>query len=280
MPDLVFTQKLDAFLNKIYGYQGVSTRPTLTSGQIWAMPNVAMQYPWLENAAVNKLAPGKQYFLHYYQNQGYGPTNNECVTTSAIIAMNIMDDWLAAGLNRPSQADKILKDYTSDLDARGVWGWLYRFSTNSPLPGMMTPWQAVIALKHNANKLKKLYGKSYRVKLSARNTLKDLIQYMQDGKLMLLHGAWHKRLHPPPVTDKHLAYLGGGPHTMLLVGYDGDNDSWILLNPAHPWPVDKTKPPVNPRLYSMTTKELLEFWGRQFLFYPPRFAITTITPDA
>lgn len=279
MAEQKFTQKLDDFLDKIYGYQGTSTRPNFSSGKIWAMPDMPLQYPWATDTAEEALQPGEAYFLHYYQNQGYGPTENECVTTSAITIMNILKDWVAARQDRPAEADRLLPDYTRELDERGIWGWLYRFSTDSRLPGMMTPWQAMLALKDHARHLKKEYGKSYKVKLSVDHTLDDLVARMRAGKIMLIHGAWPNPLHSSPAKDKHLAFLGGMPHTMVLVGYDGDNDRWILLNPAHPWPVDKAKPPVKPVLYKMTTEKLIDFWGRQFLFYPARFAITTITPE-
>ena len=272
-------QKLNSILEKIYTYQGTPTRPNFSSGTIWAMPEIAIKVPWATNMPEGALKPGEQYFLHYYQNQGYGPTLNECVTTSAITIMNILKDWVAIRQGQSIEADKLLPDYTKKLDERGIWGWRYRFSTNSWLPGMMTPWQAIIALKDHATHLKEVYGKSYKIKLSVEHTVDDLIQLMREGKIMLLHGAWQKVLTNLPDKDRYLAYLGGTPHTMVLIGYEGEDDRWILLNPAHPWPVDKTKPPVKPVLYHMTTKGLLEFWGRQFLFYPTRFAITIITPE-
>lgn len=279
MAEQTFAQKLDDFLNKIYGYQGAPERPNFSSGKIWAMPDMALRYPWATDMPDEALQPGEKYFLHYYQNQGYGPTKNECVTTSAITIMNILKDWVAVRQNRQAEADKLLPDYTRELDDRRVWGWLYRFSTDSWLPGMMTPWQAVIALRDHAAYLKEEYGKSFEVKLSVGHTVDDLIERMRAGKIMLIHGAWQKLLSSPREKDKHLAYMGGTPHTMVLTGYDGDSDHWILLDPGYPRLADKTKPPVKPDLHKMTTENLLKFWGRQFLFYPTRFAITTITPE-
>jgi hypothetical protein len=76
-----------------------------------------------------------------------------------------------------------------------------------------------------------------------------------------------------------LAWLGGMPHTMVLVGYDAGQDVWMILNPADPWLTDRGTPALV-ALFRLTTQQLMDFWGRQFLFYPPRFAITTLVLGA
>lgn len=256
-------------LSGLYDYQGPIPRLEGVNGHIWAAPS---------NLPEESREP-REYFLHYFQSQGLGPTRNECVTTSAVMAMNIMEDRIASTIAGPVRyvSNLMLEDYIRELDARGFFGWKYRFSTKSPLPGMMSPWQAVIALGNHAAKLKEKYGKSYQVQLKPGCTLDDLIKHLTAGKIMLTHGAWHIKLTDP--INRHLAFMGGMPHTMLLVGYDAAEAEWIFLNPAEPWITDR-KSHMASALYHMKTEKLItDFWGRMFLFYPPRFSITVITPD-
>jgi hypothetical protein len=266
MTSLVAT--LDSTLEKIYGYHGPYDLPKQAAGAIWPLPA----------ALLAGYTPPDEYFLHYFQSQGYGPTNNECVTTSVVMSMNMIEDRIAAGGKGPIHfiADLHLEDYVRTLDQRGISGWKYRFSTNSPLPGMMTPAGAINALNDHAAELKAKYGKSYAVQLEPGRGVDDLIGNLQACRIILIHGAWPISLSGP--SNAQLALVGGMPHTMLLVGYDAGSDQWLLLNPAEPWLTQR--PPMPPgRFYQMTTQKLLEFWGRKFLFYPPRFSITTIAPD-
>lgn len=257
-----FKARLDNVFRWLYDYHGTTEKPILVTEKIWASP---------PNLPAESSDP-QNYFLHYFQSQLSGPTTNECVTTSAVMGMNIMEDLAASDTQTPLQfiSNLRLEEYTRDLDARGLRGWLYRFSTTSPLPGMMTPWQAVLALKNHSRKLKAKYGRSYKLRLRPWCTVDDLIGNLKQGKIMLIHGAWRIMLSTAK-RDRHLPFMGGMPHTMLLVGYDPENDSWLILDPAKNLP---------PSIRAMTTQKLLaEFWGRQFLFYPPRFSVTVISPD-
>lgn len=272
---------LDAFLDKLYRNRGEADPPKEITGKVWGMRSIAQPLPWTSNPPIGKSQPEEFYYLHYFQSQGYGPTTNECVTTSALMSMNMLKDLIALRQGRALEPDRNITEYTRDLDALGIRGWKYRFSTKSPFPGMMTPWQAILALNDYAASLRKKYGKSYLVKLSARHKLQDLIGELREGNIVLIHGAWkmtldrnNKKFGYNPL----LALLGGMPHTMLLVGYDGDASLWHLLNPADPWPEDRQKP-VTPKLYKMNTQQLMDFWGRKFLFYPPRFAVTRVAMD-
>lgn len=269
-----FIRWLDIFLDRLYRNRWEENPPNGISGQIWGMPSITLSIPWASDSP--------SYFLHYFQSQGYGPTTNECVTTSTLMSMNMLKDWVALHQGHLIEPDRGIEEYTHYLDELGFRGWKYRFSTKSPLPGMMTPWQAAIALKDFANSLQQKYGKSFRVKLSARHKLLDLIESLRDGNIILIHGAWQMTLDRSNKKlgyNALLAFLGGMPHTMLLIGYDGDTSQWLLLNPADPWPTDKQKP-VTPKISRMSTKQLMDFWGRKFLFYPPRFAFTTIQLNA
>jgi hypothetical protein len=260
---------LDSALDKFYGYRGPCDPPKRANGEIWPVP---------ANLLTGSLQPS-EYFLHYFQSQGYGPTPNECVTTSVVMGMNMLEDRIASGGVGPIRyvSDLRLEEYVRTLDGHGFSGWKYRFSTKSPLPGMMTPWQGILALKDHAAQLKAKYGKSYTIQLDPGRSVDDLIQNLQRYRIILLHGAWPISLTGP--ANIQLAFIGGMPHTMLLVGYDASRDQWSMLNPADPWLTQR--PPVPPgQLYQMTTQKLMQFWGRKFLFYPPRFSITTITPEA
>lgn len=273
-----FIRWLDAFLDRLYRNRWEANPPTGIAGQVWGMPSIALPFPWVSHPPTGNIQPGEFYFLHYFQSQGYGPTPNECVTTAALMSMNMLKDWMAVRQGHLPEPDRELEEYTRELDTLGLRGWRYRFSTQSPLPGMMTPWQAVTALKDFSAGLGKKYGKTYKLKLSARHKLLDLIEQLREGHIILIHGAWQMTLDRNNKNLRYnplLAFLGGMPHTMLLIGYDGDTSQWLLLNPADPWPADKHTP-VTPKIYKMNASQLMDFWGRKFLFYPPRFAFTTI----
>jgi hypothetical protein len=277
-----FIRWLDAFLNGLYRNRRDADPPKEIVGRVWGIPSIAQPFPWEPDSPIGNIQHGEAYFLHYFQSQGYGPTTNECVTTSTLMSMNMLKDLAALRYDRPIEPDRNISEYTRDLDALGIRGWKYRFSTKSPFPGMMTPWQAIFALKNFAASLEEKYGKSYKVKLSAHHKLPDLTERLREGNIILIHGAWQMTLDP---NNKKIGYnpllavLGGMPHTMVLIGYDGDTSQWLLLNPADPWPDDKHKP-VTPKISRMSTQQLMDFWGRKFLFYPPRFALTKITLDA
>jgi hypothetical protein len=254
-------------LNRIYSYHGTPKPPKEVKADVWGAPRGLPEGP--------PAAPS--YFLHYFQSQGLGPTTNECVTTSTVMAMNMIEDRIAAsrgGLAVEYGAALRIEDYIRNLDAMGVRGWWYRFSTKSILPGMMTPWGARHALRAHAAQMKKKYGRSYTVRTLPHQTTDELIRALEQEQIVLLHGAWQKRLTDP--TDRFLAVLGGMPHTMVLVGYEAAGGFWNILNPAEPWLKDRTGE-FTPRLFRMTTEQLVDFWGRKFLFYPPRFSITTLT---
>ncbi len=274
--------QLDRFLDSLYRYRGSYAPPLGINEPVWNMPP-DLPYPWLHRRPDGGFDPA-DYYLHYFQSQGYGPTQNECVTTSALISMNMLKDRAALSHGHPlaSLPDRNLEDYTHDLDGQGWRGWRYRFSTRSWLPGMMTPWQAVQAIRDHIASLEKDFGGSFRIKLSAWNTLDDLIAHLKRGDMILIHGAWAMTLDRGNTERGYnplLAWLGGMPHTMLLIGYDGGAAHWLLLNPADPWFTNRANPSA-PRLFRMSTQQLLDFWGRQFLFYPPRFAITVIASQA
>lgn len=269
-------QYLDDFLDRLYCYRGEYKLPEAASSLIWSLPPTNS----FTSRFIGEEPNPEEYFLQYFQSQGYGPTKNECVTTSVVMSMNMMKDRIAWSQEQSQHfPDRLLGDYTRELDNLGIRGWRYRFSTNSWLPGMMTPWQAVLALKDFAALLRTVHSKNYKVKLSGGHHLDDLIEFIKVGRIILIHGA--RRMTLSSERENYnllLPWLGGMPHTMVLVGYDGPSDQWVLLNPAKPWLTDRNS--LMPKgLDRMSTKDLLEFWGRRFLFYPPRFAVTVISSE-
>ncbi|HXF90574.1 MAG TPA: C39 family peptidase [Candidatus Nitrosotenuis sp.] len=125
--------------------------------------------------------------------------------------------------------------------------------------------RAVVVLNEHGNNLRETYGCGYTAQLTSGNTVDDLIQNLQNGYPTNIHIA-----RPVDIfdTNGHLAFFGGFPHTLTVVGYDANTDYWQLLDP------------INPNTYTeWKTKQLVDNWGRKFLFYPPRFSMTTLIPD-
>jgi hypothetical protein len=267
--EMRLSTSIDVLLERLYHYHGEIHEPSEVSTDIWATP-----------AGLPPEAPDtRDYFLHYFQSQGWGPTMNECVTTSTVMAMNMMEDRIAcAAGGGPLQflADLRLEDYIEALEARGLAGWRYRFPTRSPLPGMMPPWGARRAMREHSAALKRRYGRGYRVQTRSHLTVNDLVRALEERQIVLIHGAWPKKLGDS--RDAHLALLGGLPHTMLLAGYESGEGMWHLLNPGDPL-IKSREPAYQPRLYHMSTGQLMDFWGRRFLFYPPRCSITTLREE-
>jgi hypothetical protein len=223
---------------------------------------------------------------HYYQNQGMVPKTGpvECVTTSVVILMNMMKDRLAQELNQPPIPDISIREYAAKLDEMGFSGLRYRLPSDFFLAagrGWMHPvCQAPSALRKFAKELKQRYGRSFQVKQTSGNCLEDIIQAIQDGNFVIVHGLW-------PVKDpkESLYKFGGGPHSMVPVGVDSQVERVLLLNPAEPDP--KTIDPDNPasypvaRVYAMPAREFLDFWGRKsFLnLYTRPFTMTVVITE-
>src|SRR5574338_1079239 len=96
------TAALDALLDRIYNYHGEAKPPKAVDRDTWAVP-----------ARLPHETSTEGYFLHYFQSQGLGPTTNECVTTSTVMAMNMIEDRLRAGREAPVQfaADLRVEDF-------------------------------------------------------------------------------------------------------------------------------------------------------------------------
>ena len=137
-------------------------------------------------------------------------------------------------------------------------GWRYRFPARSPLPGMMPPSGSAPRHARPRRAAEGSHRASYTAKTRVHMSVEGLVPALAAGKVVLLHGAWQKRLSDP--RDRHLALLGGMPHTMLLAGYEPAADNWSLLNPAEPW-LARRDTPYHPHLFRMNTPQLMDFWG-------------------
>lgn len=195
--------------------------------------------------------------LHYHQSQFSVPVtgNVECVTTSVVVSMNMIKDIIARDLNTSPLPDIRVEDFANKLNGES---WKYRFpSYLKPVivGGWMHPvLQAPNTLKRYADVLRQHYGRSFFVRQTSGNTLKNIINNLQDGYPTMVHGMWGF----------------ARPHTMNVVGYNADDDKWIFLNTGET------------ELYLMSTESFKDFWSRKSPLngYTKSFTLTTLIPDS
>jgi len=137
---------------------------------------------------------------------------------------------------------------------------------------MLQPHLAVNALNEYGNGLRSTFGVGFRAEITSGNTVDDLITNLQNGYPTSIHISQDVNLFKPNGQfGDWRALIGGGPHTVTLAGYDANSDTWYILDPS----LD-----INNSYREWHTPELMDKWGRQFLGYPPRFAMTTLIPDS
>ncbi len=245
----------DKKLDQIYDYQGPVNPPTGITGQLWsALPGVLPGNYILNNYQVSQFPPK-------------WPSLNECVTAATIQDMNMMQDILASKFGIPSIPHSDLASFTTMFDSLGPRNWVARAPANIPvIGGMLLPQQAERVLNAHGDLLRENYGCGYSAQLTSGNTVDNLIANLQNGYPTSIHVAGPVSLFDP--IGNHLALVGGYPHTVTLVGYDATTDTWKILDPMK-----------NTTYTEWDTDQLMDNWGRQFLFYPPRFAMTTLIPD-
>jgi hypothetical protein len=256
---VTFRQRVDSLLDRLYAYRGPAEKPSGATGRTWlALPGLPVPTPvkyLRERYRVEQMPPG-------------WPSPNECVTAATIQDMNMVQDILTSrlGLDPIPHAD--LKNWTGMFDAGGLRNWITRPPAGVPvIGGMLLPQQAVRVLKAHARWLRAHIGRAYRVELSSRRTVADLIANLQSGYPTSLHFSQRTLLFGREKTDI-TALLGGMPHTVTLAGYDAKADTWFVLDPG-----------IRNGYTELSTPRLMEVWGRRFLFYPPRFSMTTLIPD-
>jgi hypothetical protein len=253
------TQSAENALNYIYDYHGPVAQPTGLSGQVWAaFPGVSPSTP--TNFIFNN------YRVDQFVNNTW-PSGNECVTAATIQAMNILQDILDEKFGIGQIPHEDLPSFAAKFDADGWQNFFIRPPADFPIfGGMLLPQNAVKVLNAHGDELRATYGCGYTAELTSGNTPDDIIQNLQNGYPTNLHVAYSKSLLD---TDGgYLSLLGGSPHTVTVVGYDVTSDAWQILDPG--LSTDYTK---------WNTDQLIDLWGRQFIFYPPHFAMTTLIPD-
>jgi hypothetical protein len=181
--------------------------------------------------------------------------------------MNMMQDILTSMYGIPSIPHQDLPAFAATDNFWNSWRPPADFKIfDLHFGGMLLPEYAVQVFNEHSNTLRETYGCGYEVQLTSGNTVDDLIKNLQNGYPTNIHIARPVSIFDP---DGHLAYFGGYPHTLTVVGYDASTDKWVLLDPATP-----------NKYNEMPTSELVDNWGREFLFYPPSFSMTTLIPDA
>ena len=254
-PVLTIENWIDNKLDETYDYHGPINAPTNVTGQIWsALPNAMPASP---NLTFNT------YFVT--QNPPDWPSPNECVTAATIQSMNMIQDILTSMHGIPSIPHQDLPSFAA---TDSFWQSGRPPADVQKIGGMLLPQSAVNVLNTHGNNLRETYGCGYTAELTSGNTVDDLIQNLQNGYPTNIHISQDVDLFDSDKSfDDYRALLGGVPHTMTIVGYDANTDKWSILDPA--------------AYYSqLTTLELMDLWGRQFIAYPPRFAMTTLIPDA
>jgi len=245
---------LDRFMDSRCAYHG----PPIPA------PQGLSETLWLDRPGRGTPQEDEAYHLSKWQNQFYGMTDNECVTTSTLIAMNMMDDYACAASGAGADLpDRDIETFTRALDEGGVLAWL-RYRLPSPLGFMLPKQHAPQMLKDYAATLLARYGLAFEVEFSSGNTVQDLLDALQGGTITLLHGMTDQdvlrlvdgrpALNPP-------GFIGGMPHTVVLVGYDPGAQAWLLNDPGHPY----RNPPVAgeiPAIRRRPHPEFIAWWGR------------------
>jgi hypothetical protein len=250
----------DAALDAMYGYHGPANPPKNVTGQLWmSLPGASPSSPnsILDNCRVDQL------------HTPIWPSNNECVTAATIQDMNMMQAILADKFGIPELVHMDLPTFATAFDAQPLW--LLRPPADTPVVGgMMHPYAAVAVMQGHADWLRTNFGCGYRVELTSGNTVDDLIENLKNGYPTSIHISQKVHLFEDGKFNDYRALLGGVPHTVMLAGYDATTDTWFILDPSPYARTDYTK---------WNTSQLMEQWGRKFLLYPPRFAMTTLIPD-
>jgi len=246
----------NAALDGVYGYHGPANPPKDVTGQLW------MPLPGASSSS------SPSYILDNYRvdqlHVPIWPSNNECVTAATIQDMNMIQAILADKFGIPELVHMDLPTFASAFDAQPLW--LLRPPADTPVVGgMLHPYAAATVMQGHADWLRANFGCGYHVELTSGNTTDDLIENLQNGYPTSIHISQRVALFENGKFN-YLALLGGMPHTVTLAGYDAAADEWIILDPA-----DQHE--------KWHTSDLMDYWGRQFIGYPPRFAMTTLIPD-
>ncbi|MCC6298615.1 MAG: PD40 domain-containing protein [Anaerolineales bacterium] len=257
---------IDMALDYTYEYHGPVNLPTGVTSQLWMpLPGISSSTPQnfiLDNFRVN-------------QEPINWPSPNECVTAATIQDINMIQDILADKFGLPQLPHMDLLTFAAAFDAQGPLMSILRPPADvTRVGGMLPPQSAVVVLEGHSNWLREKYGCGYSVELTSGNTVDDLITNLQKGYPTSIHISQDVDLFK--VNNGKVTYqdwrtlIGGVPHTATLAGYDATTDTWFILDPS---------PYKSTSYTTWNTQQLIDHWGRQFVGYPPRFAMTTLIPD-
>jgi hypothetical protein len=220
------------------------------------------------------LRPLSEFHQNQFTVRITGPV--ECVTTSVVMARNMVNELLAFRTGRARLPDLRLQVYIDELDKLGWRGLSCRFPTSFPdIPvplttrkinprGFMLPSsQARNALTRLASGLRQYYGASFKFRQTSGNTLQDIANNLEAGNLVLVSG-----LLAPLGFEQGL--LGGHPHTMgpvIQVDYITGTISSI----------DTGAEPI----YTARHENFMQFWGRKsrLNLYTRPYTLTVLIPD-
>ena len=219
-------------------------------------------------------------FSRYPQNQLNVPVTGpvECVTTTVVVARNMMKDRLADKFGLAPIPDISVEEFVSQLDRLGWAGLICRVPSNAPtlsIPfvnprvefnpsGWMHPLlQAPHALNRLSAGLRRQYGCGFTFKQSSGNSLSQIAGNLSRGNLVLVHGLW-------PALDGATGFLGGMSHTMgPVVGIDFEGRTVTVLN-------------TDSSVKLMPAQEFTDFWSRpsRANLYTKPNTMTVLVPDA
>jgi hypothetical protein len=263
--------RLDQAIERSCGYDGPAPRPEGAVGQLWLDSALRVEGPTPAQRAE-----------HYAQDQLDIPITGrvECVTTSAVIARNIVKDHILSQLSLAlsDEPDLSVVAFAEQSNAAGLSGWKFRLPSRLPLVGgfMHPTLQLPHLLDAWSEALKARYHVSFSHTYSSHNRLGDLLENLSHDRLTLIHGVWDNTLVNPYDGSFHFeiaTLLGGIPHTMPLVMYDASADLWWFYNLGwkHQGAADAFS--------KLSTADFMKFWGRHYILntYTAPFAMTTLT---
>jgi len=262
--------KMDEAIDRTCAYDGPPIKLTGSDGPLW-LP-----------AALGGSGPTPASQAEYYARDQFETSTTggvECVTTSAVIARNIVKNQILnkLGSGAGSEPDLEPKDFANQTNSFNLFNWQYRLPSFLPLVGgfMHPVLQLPHLLDHWGNELNKKYHLSFSHTLTAHNSPDGLINNLRNNQVTLVHGVWDKTFVDSSSGSFRFdiaTLLGGTPHTMPLVMYDASADHWWFYNLA--WKYFHDPDPY----LKLTTDQLVAFWGRHYILntYTPPFAMTTL----
>ncbi|MGE5774953.1 MAG: hypothetical protein ACM33V_01970 [Chloroflexota bacterium] len=221
----------------------------------------------------------------------------ECVTTTAVVVRNAVNNYLANLSGKTPLPDLTAPAYVVTLDAKGDDAKKYRYPSNEPpinIPlvgpinraGFMYPRkQLPNALEAFADEFEDYYGCSFTVKQSSGNSYNDIAREVRQGHLVIVH-----IMREPDPNAPGQAWIGGNPHTLGPVTLT-DDTKIVMVDPAaydaNGQPVSTTTMPKDQFMKYWSTSSKIHPFGQNWLprspfpmyMYTAPNTMTVIIPD-